>query len=177
MSEGPSVLIIGGYGTFGGRIVQLLENEPRLTLIVAGRSRVAAEAFCRDRDKAKARLVPAVFDRSGDVAAQLATLRPDIVVDASGPFQAYGGEAYRVIGACVARRIDYLDLADGSDFVDGVRAFDAEARAAGISVLSGVSSFPVLTAAVVRRLSRDMTRVVPSGPASLPRPMPGSAST
>src|SRR5262249_10607737 len=30
---------------------------------------------------------------------------------------------------------------------------------AGIFVLSGVSSFPVLTAAVVRRLSRDMARV------------------
>jgi hypothetical protein len=55
--------------------------------------------------------------------------------------------------------VNYLDLADGSDFVAGVRAFDAAARTAGLYVLSGVSSFPVLTAAVVRRLSSGMTRV------------------
>jgi len=29
-----------------GRIVELLENEPRLTLIVAGRSPAKAAAFC-----------------------------------------------------------------------------------------------------------------------------------
>ena len=39
-----TVLIVGGYGTFGGRIVELLENEPRLTLIIAGRSLERAAA-------------------------------------------------------------------------------------------------------------------------------------
>ena len=39
-------------------------------------------------------LVPAAFDRDGDVDAQLGALAPDIVVDASGPFQAYG-DPYR----------------------------------------------------------------------------------
>lgn len=32
------LLVVGGYGTFGGRIVDLLENKPRLTVLVAGRS-------------------------------------------------------------------------------------------------------------------------------------------
>jgi hypothetical protein len=52
-----------------------------------------------------------------------------------------------------------MDLADGSDFVKGVGQFDTEAKAKNIFVLAGVSSFPVLTAAVVRKLSHDMTRV------------------
>ena len=153
------LLIVGGYGTFGGRIVQLLENEPRLELIIAGRSLARAEAYCKERGTTKARLVPAMVDRDGDLGAQLSVLRPDIVVDASGPFQAYGEGRYRLVEACIAARIHYLDLADGSDFVAGVSAFDATARAAGIMVLSGVSSFPVLTAAVVRRLSAGMARV------------------
>lgn len=153
------LLIVGGYGTFGGRIVQLLETEPRLTLIVAGRSPGKAKAYCKGRDLARARLVPALFDRDGDLAAQLAALAPDIVVDASGPFQAYGEGRYRLIEACMAERINYLDLADGSDFVAGVASFDAAAKEAGVFVLSGVSSFPVLTAAVVRRLSSEMARV------------------
>jgi hypothetical protein len=62
-----TVLIVGGYGVFGGRIVELLESEPRLTLIVAGRSLARATAFCTKRARAKARLVPAAFDREGDL--------------------------------------------------------------------------------------------------------------
>ena len=61
--------------------------------------------------------------------------------------------------AAVALGIDYLDLSDGADFVKGIVQFDAEARRRGVVVLSGVSSFPVLTAAVVRRLERGMARV------------------
>lgn len=153
------LLIVGGYGTFGGRIVQLLENEPRLTLIVAGRSLPKAVTWCARRGAVAARLVPAAFDREGDLAAQLATLCPDTLVDASGPFQAYGEGRYRLIEACIGLGIHYLDLADGSDFVACVPDFDAAAKQAGLFVLSGVSSFPVLTAAVVRRLSSGMARV------------------
>ncbi|MBA1142889.1 SDR family oxidoreductase [Mesorhizobium neociceri] len=153
------LLVVGGYGIFGGRVVHLLGSEPRLTLIVAGRSLARAEAWCKTRTGAAAKLVPARFDRDGDLAAQLCALKPDCVVDASGPFQAYGADRYRLIEACIAQGINYLDLADGSDFVAGVSAYDDAARKAGLFVLSGVSSFPVLTAAVVRRLSADMARV------------------
>jgi hypothetical protein len=34
--------------------------------------------------------VPLAFDRDGDVEAQLRQISPDIVVDATGPFQLYG---------------------------------------------------------------------------------------
>jgi hypothetical protein len=156
---GVKLLIVGGYGIFGGRVVELLENEPRLTLVVAGRSLAKARAFCAGRGRTAARLVAARFDRDGDLAAQLAAAGPDIVVDASGPFQAYGAGRYRVIEACLALGVNYLDLADGSDFVAGVGAFDAAARQAGVYLLSGVSSFPVLTAAAVRRLASGMAEV------------------
>jgi hypothetical protein len=159
MQRELTVLIVGGYGTFGGRIVELLDREPRLTLIVAGRSLAKAQAHCSGRRNAKARLVPAAFDRTGDLAAQLAAYDPDIVVDASGPFQTYGEARYDLIRACLAHGANYLDLADGSEFVAGVEAFDETARKAGLFVLSGVSSFPVLTAAVVRKLSSDMSRI------------------
>ncbi len=159
MNPPLKILLVGGYGTFGGRIVELLEDEPRLTLIVAGRSLAKAQAYCRARPAAKSTLAAATFDRDGDVITQLRVLKPDILVDASGPFQAYGERPYRLIEACIAAGVSYLDLADGSAFVAGVTAFDAPARKAGIFVLSGVSSFPVLTAAVVRRLSSDMACV------------------
>jgi short subunit dehydrogenase-like uncharacterized protein len=119
------VLVIGGYGVFGGRLIQLLEDEPRLNLLVAGRSAARADAFVRSRGATAAELAPVGFDREGDVAGGLAATRPDIAVDASGPFQAYSEDRYRVIEACINERIHYLDLADGSDFVAGIAAFDA----------------------------------------------------
>ena len=58
MSGGAhKVLVLGGYGTFGGRLVQLLADEARLTLIVAGRSQAKADEFC------------AKLPRSGDAPA------------------------------------------------------------------------------------------------------------
>lgn len=159
MSDRIRLLIVGGYGIFGGRIVELLETEPRLTVLVAGRSAEKAQAFCGSRETASAQLVATRFDRDGDLAAQLAALSPDIVIDASGPFQAYGEAPYRLVRACIEMGVNYLDLADGSEFVAGVKQFDDAALEAGVFVLSGVSSFPVLTAAVVRRLSAGMARV------------------
>jgi Domain of unknown function (DUF4166)/Saccharopine dehydrogenase NADP binding domain len=159
VSRALRVLIVGGYGVFGGRIVDLLADEQRLTLIVAGRSLDKAHAFCAARADAAAALQAARFERDGDLGAQLAALAPDLLIDASGPFQAYGAGRYRLVQACVAAGVNYLDLADGSDFVAGIGAYDQAARAAGVYVLAGVSSFPVLTAAVVRVLARDLTRV------------------
>jgi Domain of unknown function (DUF4166)/Saccharopine dehydrogenase NADP binding domain len=152
------VLILGGYGTFGGRLAQLLADEERLTLIVAGRSLAKAQAFCASLRPA-ATVLPATFDRDGDVERQLREIAPDIVVDATGPFQSYGAEPYRVVRAAITLGIDYLDLADSSGFVKGIVGFDGDARARGIFVLAGVSSFPVLTAAVVRKLAQGMMRV------------------
>jgi hypothetical protein len=152
------ILILGGYGTFGGRLARLLAGEAGLNLLIAGRSAAKAEALRRQLQQV-ARSQALSFDRDGDVAAQLAAIRPDLLVDASGPFQAYGADPYRVAQACIAVGSHYMDLADSPDFVQGIADFDAAARAAGVYVLSGVSSFPVLTAAVVRRLSRDMVRI------------------
>ena len=152
------VLILGGYGTFGGRLAELLRDEARVELIIAGRSLSSAKAFAAKLG-GSAKAIPLVFDRDGDVAAQLAAIKPDIVVDASGPFQAYGEKPYRVVEAAIEQGIHYLDLADGSDFVEGVTQFDARAKAKHVFVLAGVSSFPVLTAAVVAELSKEMSRI------------------
>jgi hypothetical protein len=155
------ILILGGYGVFGGRLAQLLSDLPQLTLLVCGRNRARAEAFCADL-RGAAKTVPLVLDRN-DIATGLAEHRPDLVVDASGPFQDYGTDRYRVIDACIEAAVDYLDFADAADFVFGVSQFDERARGAGIFALSGVSSFPVLTAAVLREIAGSMDIVSVEG--------------
>ncbi|MDQ0392325.1 SDR family oxidoreductase [Labrys monachus] len=173
MSLSPSslrILILGGYGTFGGRLVRLLAGEERLTLIVAGRSAQKAAAFCAGIE-ARAQLQPAAFDRAGPAAAQMRALAPDIVVDASGPFQSYGEAPYRIVEAAIAQGASYLDLADGAGFVAGIEAFDADAGRAGVFALSGLSTCPAITAAAVRRLAEGLDRIdrISGGIAPSPR--------
>jgi len=145
------ILILGGYGTFGGRLAELLCDIPDLHLQICGRDIGKATAFCATLS---GHATHHAFDRA-DLAKHIKTLAPDLVVDASGPFQDYGDARYSVIETCIAAQTDYMDFADAADFVFGVSAFDQAAKDAGIYVLSGVSSFPVLTAAVLREIAKE----------------------
>ena len=76
------LLIIGGYGTFGGRLVRLLSDQPELTILVAGRALHKAVELV-SAHVGLATLIPLQFDRDGDVGRQLKDQLPDIVIDAS----------------------------------------------------------------------------------------------
>ncbi|HEX8623418.1 MAG TPA: saccharopine dehydrogenase NADP-binding domain-containing protein, partial [Allosphingosinicella sp.] len=115
------ILVIGGYGGFGARLCRRLSAAGH-ALLVAGRSKDKAERFCAGLPDAR----PLAMDRRGDVGAVLQLERPDLVIDAAGPFQHC---RYEVPRACIAAGIPYLDLADATDFVTGIDALDGEARA------------------------------------------------
>ncbi len=148
------VLVLGGYGVFGGRLAELVADFPELTVLIAGRSLAKASLFCKGLDSA-ATFTPLEVDRSA-VSSALTEHQPDILVDASGPFQSYGDDPYSVAKACIATGTHYLDFADAADFVFGISALNEQARKAGVVVLAGVSSFPVLTASVVQELSKGI---------------------
>ena len=152
------VLIIGGYGTFGGRLAELLCGESALTLLIAGRSASKAAAFCEKLPKGAHR-EPVALDRDRGLAASLENMSADIVVDASGPFQAYGTDPYRVVKAALAARCHYMDLSDDPVFVRDIVQFHQAAKERELVVLSGASSFPVLSACMVRDLAEDMQQV------------------
>ncbi|MGO4711354.1 SDR family oxidoreductase [Bradyrhizobium sp. 2TAF24] len=145
------VLVIGGYGGFGLRIARRLAADG-WQVLVAGRSLAKAQAACAGTPG----LTALAFDRNSDTAAVLAKLRPFAVIDAAGPFQ---GASYALAQACIAQRCHYLDIADGRDFVAGIGAHDAAAQAAGVTVISGASSVPALSGAVVRELALDLTEL------------------
>jgi saccharopine dehydrogenase-like NADP-dependent oxidoreductase len=139
------VLVVGGYGNFGGTIARALAPDPALRVLVGGRSRAKADAFVAALDAAHAPEAHAL-DIAADPAAALAQAKPDIAIHTSGPFQ---GQGYDFARACIARGVHYVDLADGRDFVAGFGALDAAARAANVVAVTGASSVPCLTAAIV----------------------------
>lgn len=150
-----TVLVLGGYGVFGSRISMALARDTRVDLIVAGRDRDAAAAFCAVHGGR-----PEGVDREDPaLAGRVARLSPFLVIDAAGPFQSYGARPYRVAEAALAAGAHYLDLSDDPAFTAGVAGLDATARAAGLTLLSGVSSVPALSSAAVAALCSDMADI------------------
>jgi hypothetical protein len=145
------ILLLGGYGTFGRRMAPRLA-EAGFEVLVAGRSLAKAEACCAERPG----MTPLALDRDRGLADALALHRPFALVDAAGPFQGAGYDSAR---AAIAAGCHYLDIADARDFVCGIGALDAEARAAGVTAIAGASSLPALSGAVARRLAEGMDEV------------------
>jgi NAD(P)-dependent dehydrogenase (short-subunit alcohol dehydrogenase family) len=145
------ILVIGGYGGFGARLCRRLAGAGH-QLLVGGRDGGKAARLCARLPDAR----PIAVDRSRDLAPVLARERPDLVIDAAGPFQASG---YGIAEACIRAGVPYLDLADARGFVAGIGALDEAARAAGVTVISGASTAPALTGAILRELSAGLDRV------------------
>jgi saccharopine dehydrogenase-like NADP-dependent oxidoreductase len=148
------VLIVGGYGAFGARAAERLAREPRIEIVIAGRSADKARIHAETLGvRAQAHVGHAALDATSPSTAALRSLAPQVVINASGPFQK---QDYSLARACIAAKCHYVDLADARAFVTGIGALDGAAKAAGVSVISGASSVPGLSSAVVRRMARDL---------------------
>jgi hypothetical protein len=139
------VLIIGGYGNFGSYIAKSLAGDPTIQLLIGGRSIEKAARFIASL-AATNPAEPHVIDIDGDLDAALARIAPHLVIHTTGPFQA---QDHRVARACIEHGCHYLDLADARDFVATIGTLDPTAKAKGVLVVSGASSVPCLTAAVI----------------------------
>jgi hypothetical protein len=125
------IVVLGGRGNFGARICRELAHEASGEVIAVGR---------RELDTTRP-----------DFDTRLALLLPDIVIHCAGPFQ---GQDYRVAAAAIARGAHYIDLSDGRDFVAQFAAkLDEPARKAGVLAVSGASTLPALSSAVVDELA------------------------
>ena len=150
----PRILIIGGTGAFGRRLVAGLIATTGCTVIIAGRTLAAAEALAGSLPTGRASALR--LDRQAITAAMLAGTGAALVVDAAGPFQ---GADYAVVSAAIEAGLHYVDLADARDFVAGFGAFDAAAKRRGLLALTGASSTPALSNAVIDHLARGWQRL------------------
>lgn len=147
-----NVMILGGYGNFGKRIARALVNA-QVPVIIVGRDKTKANALVAALGSlAKA----AIFDVTRGLTEQLTGLQPGVVVNTCGPFQAAD---YAVAETCIAHGIHYIDLADGRAFVTGIATLDASARAKGVSVISGASTVPGLSSAVLEHFKHEFASI------------------
>lgn len=146
-----SILIIGGTGVFGKRLVRHLANMRDVTIFVSSRSAVKAYDFIKTLSNTQAELCSVALDTEVDLCEQLENLKPSVVVDCSGPFQSLG---YRTAVSVLNSGAHFVDLADARDYLVGFAdALDERARKNGVCAFSGASSTPTLSTCAVRHLT------------------------
>jgi hypothetical protein len=146
------VLIVGAGGVFGSRLARLLARRGGYRLSLGGRTESRVVPLQRELRAAHpdGEFAHVHIDREQASAERLKEIGCAIVVDCSGPFQLSGT---RLVEAAIGARVHYLDLADSRAFVTGIGRFDSAARAVGIAVISGASSTPALSHAVLDTLT------------------------
>lgn len=144
------VLVVGGYGAFGALVSERLARHADLEIVVAGRrADMARAAVARLASKTAARLDAAEIDATKPNLDALRRLKPSVIVNATGPFQT---QDYTLARATIAIGAHCIDLADARGYVAGIPALDAEAKAAGVLVVSGASTVPAVSSAVIDHL-------------------------
>ncbi len=143
----PRIVIVGGYGAFGAHVAERLSRDPDLDIVIAGRSLEKANKLAAQLARVgKAKTSGAVLDATTARATDVKALGARVLVNSSGPFQT---QDYALARACIEAGCHYVDLADARAFVAGIAQLDREARDANLCVISGASSVPGLSTAVV----------------------------
>ena len=96
-----------------------------------------------------------------DLVKLLAPYKVDLIVDASGCFK-FGtnpSQANKVAQASLELGCHYIDLADNRAYVQSISTFDQKAKAKGLSIISGASTVPGLTSAVIEKFSKEFSVV------------------
>lgn len=162
------ILILGGYGHFGSRIAQALANREDCHLLIAGRDVSLARKAAADlrESGAVASVESAQLDAAcgqsseEQLSERIREHRVDLLIHTAGPFQQ---QSYRVARACIEAGANYIDLADGRDFVAGITGIDAAARKRGVLVVSGASTLPALSSAVVDHYRQQFATIASIG--------------
>ncbi len=147
------ILILGGCGNFGKRISTALIKK-NIPVIIAGRNKRKLEDFASTFSAASINI--AVFDAKHALAAQLQILKPTVVINTCGPFQ---NSNYDIARICIEHRAHYIDIADGRDFVTGIVELDSLAQANHVSVISGASTVPGLSSAVIEHYHAEFSHI------------------
>jgi len=151
------IIIVGGYGAFGARVAERLVRLPGPDVVVAGRSADKAAAMSAAlRGRARVGVTHAQLDATRTSAETLRALNATVLINASGPFQEHD---YTLARACIAAGVHYIDLADARRFVCDVTQLDAEAKAAGVSVISGASSVPGVSSAALAEIASRLAHI------------------
>jgi hypothetical protein len=152
----PKVLVLGGYGVFGSRIAANLARREEIDVVIAGRDAGAAATLARDLRAGRATSLAVDISRP-DAISRLLAAKPTVIVDTLGPFQSRNLALPR---RCAESGVHYVDIADARARVTDIASLDAAARVSHAAIVSGASTVPAFTTAIVDELAPNPREVV-----------------
>ena len=152
-----TILILGGYGNFGKRIARTLVKDG-YGVIISGRNNANAKATIDAiiADFPNANIQAAIFDAEVSLDENLKKLSPKVLINTIGPFQS---KNYEIAKTCILNGVNYIDLADGRDFVVHFHTLNAMSQSQNIIAISGASTVPALSSAVLEHFKDSFTEI------------------
>jgi hypothetical protein len=149
------ILILGGYGNFGWRISRALAKA-NIPIVICGRSEKKATELTNklQNEFPNSNIETSFFDVNKELKKQLELQQPLAVINTCGPFQ---NTNYQVAQNCIDAKVHYIDLSDGRDFVNNITSLDQSAKNTDILVVSGASTVPGLSSAVLEEYKNDFS--------------------
>jgi hypothetical protein len=153
------VLVLGASGQFGRRLSRRLAQLGGFDLLLGGRDerrlKVAQRQLRDVKPDAPIDIVPWDIGAPG-LPGLLRSQKIDLVIHLAGPFQ---GQDYTVAEACLQAKVAYIDMADGRDFVAKFSTLDAAARDKGIPLITGASTLPAVSSAIVDGMLENFSQL------------------
>jgi hypothetical protein len=137
-------LVIGGYGTFGSIICKQL-HERGVAVTVAGRDARQAEALARTLGGVARGLAVDIRDQQG---LREALTDHHVVVNCSGPFDAFSSRNSLLLQSCVDMSTHYVDIADDRAWCAGILDWHERFHERERAAVFGCSSFPGISGAL-----------------------------
>lgn len=126
------VLVLGGYGTCGRRIAEILAQDPTVECVIGGRDVRRGQAVAA---QVGVEFVVVEAQRAASLNAALDGIFA--VVNTCGPFH---WRDYAVAERCARRGVYYVDMADDRSYILGIRDLSQRAVEGGVALVSGAGS-------------------------------------
>ena len=150
-------LVLGGTGGMGQGVARDLIKQEQITNVILGDINIDPERV-QPKLKASGKVSLVKIDVNDHGGLVTAIKAADVVINCAGPFYK---TAVAVARAAVEARVNYIDICDDYEAAGILFAseIDAAAKAAGITVLTGMGSDPGTNNVIVKWFADHLDRV------------------
>ncbi len=143
----PTVMVLGGYGTFGSRITKALCKKG-FHVIINGRHFHQAQALKHSilEEDFSAEVTVSCFDIYSQLNLRLKKMKPKLVIHTCGPFQE---QNTFIAETTIKAGVNYIDLSDDRSYVKKMQSLNELAHTNGVTAITGASTVPALSSAVL----------------------------
>jgi len=149
-----TILVIGGYGHAGTKIVKGLLEKTAFNVLAVGKRPEKLESLVRENNSN--RLSVEILDAGNTDKLTLYCQKADMVINASGPFSLGGDEIVKTVVQC---KKPYIDIANEQLHLMNLRQLKPEIEESGSMVFTCTGQSPGVSTLVIIHLAEMLREV------------------